>query len=704
MQYELNEERQRQVEVIMTANPNMTEKEAILGLIDIQGDQGGDVSDLEEALGVKPSKRKKKPEPQAETETKPVDAPSADPPSENKEETDDEGDSPESEDENIWDSPSFEEADERVKLQSDEDDDEASRRPPSKGGKGPTGKRPPASRSVRNVFKKVLPPGDVLRVYFTGPTGKKDYIDKYRQRDIQKSGDIESFIREYLAPDYGPGEYFLEQQDAKGDITPRGSITIKGKVKKDDNVMATKDIIELTQKAAESAKKEADAQTTAITSMFNGFMTMMGNQQQKNGGGEGQMMMMVMSLLSTVLPLVMQKREDPMMPIVLNMLMKQSERDNAPAVPFPPVTASAPPNDALDMIRAFSELMRANQTQQPSIVEIMTLLNKKENTMAETMQIIGLLKDFIKPSTEGAKSFGETLENVNAIRNLLEEMNPKGNFSFDSLAEMLNSMAIAYRDTNVAKAMTQQGVVQQGAPQQQAVAQAQAQAGTQQVPAQQPAMSEKERLRRSAPPIPLGFRKYSLAMKKAIRDQDEDELVSQFLEGLGFLHEHGERRWVEFVEKFQTYVKEDEQEKAMVLVKGFLQTFEANDLINTAIAETIYETMNIYWGDVAVALGYREPEEEETSPVEETPDPNAGIEERIANAPSPIASEKSGGKIVTAQGVQYNPKTGQVSDAPEKKKPEPPAPGGRIDPEDPTTGDVLTRYETEDDDNGEDGE
>jgi len=676
-EYQLSEDRQKQLETVMAANPALTTEEAIKGLISIQGAQGVDVSDLELALGLEPSDPQSAPAPDGSSdEREEVPVPPA------PEVVDD---SP------IDESPAFELADERVKLESD--DDEAPSRTPPKPGKG--GRRRPApSKPVRNVFKKVLPTGDLLRVYFTGPTGRKDFIDKYRQRDIQKSGDIESFIKEYLYPDYGPGEYFLEQQDPKGDVTPRGSIRIKGKAQKDDNVMATKDIIDLTQKAAENAKKEAEGQTSAITSMFNGFMQMMASQQnqQKNDGGDGQMMMMMMSMLSTILPMMMQKREDPMMPMVLNMLMKQAEKENAPAVPFPPMPASSPPNDSLDTIRAFAELQKAVQPQQQqlSISELAALLGKKENTMAEVMQMVGLLKDFIKPSTEGAKSFSETLENVNAIRGLLEEMNPRSDFSFGSLAEMLNSMAVAYRDTNVAKAMSQQPGVQQVGPGQQAPQQGQPQTPQQTV---KPPIGEKEKFRQSAPPIPLGFRRFSLAMKKAIRDQDEDELVSQFLEGLSFLHENGEQRWREFVEKFQEYVKNDDREKAMVLVKGFLRTFEANDLINAEMAETIYESMDLYWGDVAVALGYREEPEPEPEEEADVPSPNAGIQERAAEQRKVAAQAETE--------TVYHRETGRIEEVPVDKKPEPPAPDGRVDPDNPTTGDVLTHYEAEEDDGEE---
>lgn len=523
----------------------------------------------------------------------------------------------------------------------------------AKGGKGRAGIG--AGREKKNIFKKLLPHDQQLLVYWRNERGKYEFEDSYEFRDVMDAGSIEAFLKKTV----GPGEYQLEIKDNKGEISKAGTIRIRAPREGDVSAMPHKQIYEMQRQMAENAKREGDEKFKLVAEMAKA----MGN---KEDGG------------AAILPLVMMMmKPDPNQQLITMMMMERLDRANQapPSLPVPPAL-SVPPSggtsEAVEMVKILAELTKMQTPQQPNIAEslmnlVLTTLQKNDRSdVKDLLEIMAKSREILNP---GASDFNTQLAHYDKIQERLDRMSQRESGAgsiFSQLGESLASTVNAFRDL---KLMSIQQMEQMGQPMGQRVTVMPSQGNNKPLPGAQippgemnmgaisPGAGTEMQNQPTAPPrkavpplIPSGFRRFIIQMKKAFNDGDEKALINFFLEGLKFLFERGDQRWLSHIEKFVEKVLEGDQENALKFVYAFLRSFEANKLINEEIAETIYHSVEVYFEDIRQTFQQEFSSTEQTGespPVEDTTAEEAPPE-------TPAVSENEGKSAPAVESAPEN--------------------------------------------------
>lgn len=193
------------------------------------------------------------------------------------------------------------------------------------------------------VLAKTIQGLDRVRVFKRQPNGVVGFIEEYRYRDIQHTGDLEVFLAQYVKPIHGPGEYPIRLWDASGKEWDGGIIHLLGApppANAPQNDMATmvRELREALRPAPAPDPLEAMERAQAFA------------ERLKGKSSDPFTMMMMMRAMEPQQP-----KTDPAIASVLERLAAKIEKLEQ--------QAAAPPMPMLPM---------APSTPQPSLVEIVT--------------------------------------------------------------------------------------------------------------------------------------------------------------------------------------------------------------------------------------------------------------------------------------------------------------------------------------------
>lgn len=508
--------------------------------------------------------------------------------------------------------------------------EETTTRGGKKGGRGRAGLG--GEPTKKNIFKKLLPPDQSLLVYWRNERGKYEFEDEFSYRDVTDAGSIEAFLKKTV----GPGEYQLEIKDNKGEITKAGTIRIRAPREGDVAAMPHKQIYEMQRQMAEAAKKEGDEKVGLITELVKAV-----GGKEKDGGGVAAMIPI----------LLMAMKPDPMQRYIDIMMMERMDRANQPppTLPVPPAMAvpSGGNSEALELVKLMAELSKLNTPQQSNVSDalmglLMETLRKNERTdIKDLLEVMTKSRDLLNP---GSSDFNAQLRHYDQIQERLDRMSRRESDAgsiFSTLGESLASTVNAFRDL---KMMNMQQMAQMGAgaaPGQTVTVLPQQENQNPQMGQMPPAAGNQPTIDpgslprpKAVPPlIPSGFRRFVIQMKKAFNEGDEKAVIHFFLDGLKFLFERGDQRWVSHIEKFVEKVTEGDQESALKFVYAFLRSFEANKLISEDLAETIYHSVEVYFDEIRATF------QEETAAKEQAEAAPPPVEEK-EGAEQAVQTEK----------------------------------------------------------------
>ncbi len=311
---------------------------------------------------------------------------------------------------------------------------------PRKGG---------APNSKLGILAKMAPGAAKVKVYKRRDTGELDFVRDYTAQDVNRFSDYESFIKRYLEPTYGPGEYELIGVDDRNNESALGTTRLielpkhsaeNGVVKLVESVLTRSE--ELNRQAMERMErgmKESQAGQQNPLELMKGVMEMTDILEQKAGGGKNDMLAMMMAqqqqnmqLLVTVLGT--KKEEDPTLKLLLAKLLEDKmgggSSGNLPPPPPPP-----PPSSFFEKIDIGAALTgvaaivgalgalgigKKDNNEQTLFLELLKLQNQDRMSPKE---LISLLKNNEAPSTD---DFTSTVDKIAAVVNIAKNLDPGG--------------------------------------------------------------------------------------------------------------------------------------------------------------------------------------------------------------------------------------------------------------------------------------
>jgi hypothetical protein len=311
---------------------------------------------------------------------------------------------------------------------------------PRKGG---------APNAKLGILAKMAPGAAKVKVSKRRETGELDFVRDYTAHDVNRFSDYESFIKRYLEPTYGPGEYELVGVDDRNNESALGTVRLiempkhsaeTGVVKLVESVLTRSE--ELNRQAMERLErgvKETQAGQQNPLELMKGVMEMTDILEQKAGGGKNDMLAMMMAqqqqnmqLLVTVLGA--KKDEDPVLKTLLAKILEKEisggSSGNLPPPPPPPPPSSlfekldigAALSGVAAVVAAFGALGvgKKDNTEQTLFLELLKLQNQDRMSPKE---LIALLKNNEAPATD---DFTSTVDKIAAIVNIAKNLDPGG--------------------------------------------------------------------------------------------------------------------------------------------------------------------------------------------------------------------------------------------------------------------------------------
>lgn len=473
-----------------------------------------------------------------------------------------------------------------------------------------------SSKRIADVFKTLIPHTDRLLVYKVSARGRKGLVGEYGAPDLDRSPSIDAFIKEYISPTYGPGDYIVEVRGAEGKLKKNGMVNIPAPVIPQNNSPTLSEILMAQQTMQKEAEQKSGQQFQNMLSMFTMLKEMMPKGAAGASGGDNSMMMMMFLMM------MMQQQQKPTGPDpVTQMLLQkfeQMEKDKygfgshhfpmlppLPPLPPPPMDSSS---SVAEVIKALVEVIKPiNQPQQNNelLAHLIALAAKPDHNSITLKEIMGLLpafKDMIAPNRDGVATFNDYLEGLMRLDEIRGSRSGEDHSIWAGLAE---SVANVFRDIKLQQ-MRLEAISRTGSAGkiQKSISGQHIQSTTQAgMPIPVPPPTEGvERPKRPAPSIPVSFRKFAARMKDAYSKGDEPALVMAFIEGLLHLRENSQE-WSPYIEETMTLAAKGEKKKALKYLEVFLFTFAKNKLIPLDVVGATKKTMELNWDMIMEETG-----------------------------------------------------------------------------------------------------
>jgi hypothetical protein len=190
------------------------------------------------------------------------------------------------------------------------------------------------------VLAKTIQGLDRIRVFKRQPNGVVGYIEEYRYRDIQHTGDLEVFLAQYVKPIHGPGEYPIRLWDSSGKEWDGGIIHLLGAPPAPPSTQS--DLASVVRELKDAVRP---APPPDPFEQMRRTRQMMKDLKEESGGDPVMMMMMMQSMT--------QPKTDPGLAAVIERLTmkieKLEQQAATPPMPMFPMAPSAPPLSAMDI-------------------------------------------------------------------------------------------------------------------------------------------------------------------------------------------------------------------------------------------------------------------------------------------------------------------------------------------------------------------
>jgi len=484
----------------------------------------------------------------------------------------------------------------------------------------------------KNVLKNLIPTTDRLLLYKVDSRGHRSYIGDYGSGDLERSASIEQFIKQYVSPTYGSGEFVVEIRKPDGKTETQGAISIMDEFgqtphQRRDNTPSIMEMFELQQKSNEAAEKKAQESTSNMMDMFK----LMAAAKGDDGGG-GSMMMMMMMMQNMNKPAA--PTTDPMTQMMLQKLM--ARLDEPPIPPLPPLLPPPAPSatesmsSVAEIVKVVSETMKAAQpqTQQNDLLNVLVTKvmqpDKNAITAKDVVDMIPTVRDLLGKSSEGSTTFNDYLEGLMRLDEIRGGGQQEDHSMLAGLAEgVLNTVRdIKMQEMQMELVKSGKLQVKTGSDGKSEIVQRRrptAAVAPIEEPEEPMQVMSPQKPRSKVPKIPIGFRKFAIRMQVAHKKGEEPVLVMALFEGLLHLRENSEE-WAPYIEEFMMLAGSEEKERALRMLKIFLHTFAKVKLVPLQLIDFAMKTINKNWDTIidqtGIARAVEEELEEEKNPEE----------------------------------------------------------------------------------------
>jgi len=501
-------------------------------------------------------------------------------------------------------------------------------------------------RNKKNLLRNLIPSTDRLLLYKINDRGQRSYIGDYGSGDLERSASIEQFVKEYVVPSYGAGDFIVELRKPNGNTEVQGAVTILdpqgGKQQQRDSGPSIMEMFELQRKTNEAADKKAKESSGNMMDMFKMLMATKGEKGDGDGGMNMMMMMMMMQNMNKPsAPAV-----DPMQQVLMQKILSRLE-EPPPLPPIPPMLPPPVPNatesmgSVAEIVKVVSETMRAAQPQTQNNDLITTLLTKvmqPDKTGIGAKDIVEMLptiRDMLGQGKEGASTFNDYLEGL--MR--LDEIRGGGQQEDHSmLAGLAEAVVGVVRDIKMQQMQMEliksgKGRLASGdGEQRNQITRRRRAAETPVQPIEEPQEQEQvatpQRPKSKVPKIPVGFRKFAIRMIQAHKKGEEPSLVMALFEGLLHLREESEE-WAPYIEEFMMLAGSGEKAAALRMLTIFMHTFVKAKLIPLPLVGLAIKSIEMNWEEIIETTGIGKAVQEMQEEEGEEVDPREAVEDFI---------------------------------------------------------------------------
>lgn len=312
---------------------------------------------------------------------------------------------------------------------------------------------PVADTSPRKEVNKMLPSSvrvHIFRKKTEGPdTGKLSFLNEYSAQELAGCGTIEIFIKKYVVPEYGYGEFHVYYTDGvQKELQPRGTVAIDPPISAKENKMSDGGMSALLKEFIDY-QKTRDAQVQAVTQQKSPVESMvetyMSKQLEKTISGNGQTPSNGESpMASMLMMMMMQQMNRPAVPSVdptmVRLLEKLSERLDAmenefrvsqamtPPPPPPPSNDPSPIQLLLEgqresnrlMLEAIKSSQRDPIRDLSDMAQLMAPRHNESLTSKDLIELMPKFKALMAP--EGASDpFEKTIDNFRLFKMMQRE-------------------------------------------------------------------------------------------------------------------------------------------------------------------------------------------------------------------------------------------------------------------------------------------
>lgn len=270
----------------------------------------------------------------------------------------------------------------------------------------------------------MMPEKDKLRVYWRDFDGKLHPIQDYTKKDIEKEGNVVSFIAKHLRPTYGDFAYEVYMLKADGTEIPHSSVPSskpKTSSDKDPSNAMLKTVLEYLDKS-----KPEQPQVDNFDNMLKFVQTVQGSSNTKNGFDIGQLL--AIPLIKDIIrnlkdePVAQNSGINQLLIQVADRLDKlEKEPQPQPILPMQPERHETNPADLMNAFADALSKLRPPEQPQPQVLEQPERIGIKE-----ILEIVDRLKP--QQPTEEKKpafNFKDMLEYIPAATKIVDQLSGK---------------------------------------------------------------------------------------------------------------------------------------------------------------------------------------------------------------------------------------------------------------------------------------
>lgn len=513
--------------------------------------------------------------------------------------------------------------------------------PPPKLAKGKARDKSPAAAKLGKDLASKVPGAEKLRVA-KRENGKLWTLGDFTKDDLRSSSDMQSFLREYIVPKFGDGEFEITGFDAHGREIPLGTERLRN-----NSATATPEnnVLSMVERMMQNAKENADeerrrmqenmAQQQSPLQVLEGVMSVQEKLEEKRGGSGGnndmiQLLIASQASQTQMLLAVLNKPapappQNPLMDLLMAKMMKDLE-GGGPSNNMPP-----PPPPAMDLEKILA-LVPAVITAIGSLAGVFggggggsdedfkeflkEMLLKKDGDTLGLRDTLALVKELSAGGKTGDDALKEAVDKtamlMNFARNFNQQQEGGGSASiWDAVTALLGNRDFAGSIANTIRAKTDQsGAVQaqQLAAERQRIEMGQRhlQKQQQRVPVNAPAAPQTsvvqpivqatpptpERVQEAVakvgnvPPLPENTKDHMLNLANAKNDA---ETVKHMMNFLVYLADSD--AWKGFGEEVLDAMRNGDLKKVQRALNMFLGGLVEIQLLTAPIAQRVYTAM-----------------------------------------------------------------------------------------------------------------